>query len=48
MGWKRYLKAKSEASDEIQALVAELETSTGLKVKIIRFDGGGEFVDGKL
>ena len=48
MGWKRYLKTKDEASDEIQALIAELETSTGLKVKIIRFDGGGEFADGKL
>ena len=48
MGWKRYLKAKSEASDEIQALIAELKTSTGLKVKVIRFDGGGEFADGKL
>lgn len=48
MGWKRFLKAKSDASEEIQALITELKTATGLKVKIIRFDGGGEFVDGKL
>jgi len=26
MGWKRYLKLKSEASEEIQALITELET----------------------
>jgi GAG-pre-integrase domain len=35
MGWKRYLKLKSEASEEIQALITELETYTGRKVKIV-------------
>ena len=31
MGWKRYLKLKSKASEEIQALITELETYTGCK-----------------
>ena len=48
MGWKRYLKLKSEASEEIQALITELETYTGCKVKIVQIDGGGEFLDGGL
>jgi len=48
MGWKRYLKLKSEASEEIQALITKLETYTGRKVKIVRIDGGGEFLDGGL
>ena len=48
LGWKRYLKLKSEASGEIQALITELEIYTGRKVKIIRIDGSGEFLDGEL
>lgn len=48
IGWKRYLKTKDKASDEIQALIAELKISTGLKVIIIQFDDSGEFANGKL
>jgi transposase InsO family protein len=48
LGWKRYLKLKSEASGEIQALITELETYTRRKVKIVRIDGSGEFLDGEL
>lgn len=39
---------KSDACEEIKALITELETATSLKVKIIQFDGGGEFLDSKL
>ena len=48
MGWKKYLKLKSKASEEIQALITELETYTECKVKIVRIDGGSKFVDGEL
>jgi len=48
MGWKRYLKLKSEASEEIQALITELETYTGHKVKIVQINGGGKFLDSGL
>ena len=47
-GWKRFLKHKNDTKDEIIALITELETFTERKVKIIRFDGGGEFLDTKL
>ena len=45
MGWKRFLKLKSDASGEIKSLITELENYTERKVKIIRIDGGGEFAD---
>jgi Reverse transcriptase (RNA-dependent DNA polymerase)/GAG-pre-integrase domain len=48
MGWKRYLKSKHEASEEIQTLITELENNTGQRVKIIRIDGGREFINGPL
>ena len=48
IGWKRYLKSKDEASEEIQTLITELENNTGQRVKIIRIDGGGEFINGPL
>ena len=35
MGWKRYLKLKSESAEEIKSLITELETSTERKVKIV-------------
>jgi GAG-pre-integrase domain len=38
MGWKRYLKSKHEASEEIQTLITELENNTGQRVKIIHID----------
>jgi hypothetical protein len=48
LGWKKFLKLKSDASGEIKALITELENYTGRKVKIIRIDGGGEFADDEL
>jgi hypothetical protein len=47
MGWKKFLKLKSEASGEIQVLITELKNYTGRKVEIIRL-GRGEFADDKL
>ncbi|TFY63604.1 hypothetical protein EVJ58_g3163 [Rhodofomes roseus] len=44
-GWKEYLKHKSDATDEIKALVTRLETLTGKKLKYLRTDGGGEFIN---
>lgn len=48
MGWKRYLKSKDEASEEIQTLIMELENQTGQRVKQIHIDGGREFINGPL
>ena len=48
IGWKRYLKLKDKASKEIQTLITELENDTGQRVKIIRIDGGGEFINRPL
>jgi hypothetical protein len=47
-GWKSHLRTKDEASDEIQTFIICIETQTGLKVKWIRCDGGGEFINKKL
>ena len=47
-GWKQFLKHKNDTKDEIIALITELETFTEHKVKIIRFDGGREFLDTEL
>jgi transposase InsO family protein len=48
LGWKKFLKLKSDASGEIQALITELENYTERKVKIIQINGGGEFADDEL
>jgi len=47
-GWKAYLKKKSDATAEIKALIQRLETLTERKVKIVRSDGGGEFIGDEL
>ena len=46
--WKRFLKNKSNTKDEIISLITKLETFTERKVRIIRFDGGEEFLDSNL
>jgi len=48
LGWKKFLKLKSDTSGEIKALITELENYTGWKVKIIWIDSGGEFADDEL
>ena len=48
MGWKRYLKLKSETLEEIQALITKLETYTECKAKIVWIYGGSEFMDNEL
>ena len=47
-GWKRFLKHKNDAKDEITMLITELETFTEHKVKTICFNGRGEFLDTEL
>ena len=47
-GWKRFLKHKSDAKDEIIALITELETSMEWKLKVVQLDGGGEFLNNAL
>ncbi|KAG9024397.1 hypothetical protein FS837_005384, partial [Tulasnella sp. UAMH 9824] len=50
-GWMKGakpLKAKGEASDEIQKYIARVENQTGNKVKIIRDDKGGEYMSNDL
>ena len=46
--WKHFLKNKSDTKDEIISLITKLETFTGHKVRIIQFDGRGEFLDSNL
>src|SRR5204863_3701924 len=43
--WKFFQKHKDEASDNIEAFITEVENQSGLTVKQIRIDGGGEFVN---
>ncbi|GBE87258.1 Retrovirus-related Pol polyprotein from transposon TNT 1-94 [Sparassis crispa] len=47
-GWKAFLKAKSDATSEIKDLITRLETFSDKKVKIVRSDGGGEFIGNNL
>ena len=46
--WKRFLKHKNDAKGEIITLITELEMFTECKVKTIRFDSGGEFLETEL
>ena len=46
--WKCFLKNKSNTKDEIISLITKLKTFTGHKVRIIWFDGRGEFLDSNL
>ena len=41
--WVYFLKKKSEASRIFKAWKAQVELATGLKVKVYRTDGGGEY-----
>ncbi|GBE80639.1 Retrovirus-related Pol polyprotein from transposon TNT 1-94 [Sparassis crispa] len=47
-GWKAFLKAKNDATSEIKDLVTRLETFSDKRVKIVRSDGGGEFIGNDL
>ena len=42
----RFLKLKSDALTNFKEMVAEAETQTGKNIKILRSDGGGEYVSG--
>jgi hypothetical protein len=39
----KFLTAKSEAHDALEAYVAEMERQTGSRIKVLRSDRGGEF-----
>jgi transposase InsO family protein len=47
-GWKAYMTHKSGTVEEIKTLITRLETLTEHKVKIVRSDRGGEFIDKEL
>jgi hypothetical protein len=42
----RFLKLKSDALANFKEMVTEAETQTGKSVKILRSDGGGEYISG--
>ncbi|GAX77772.1 hypothetical protein CEUSTIGMA_g5215.t1, partial [Chlamydomonas eustigma] len=44
----RLIKVKSQVPEEIKSVIAELERQTGLQVKAIRSDRGGEYINQNL
>lgn len=48
MIWVTFLKEKSEAFDKFKIFRAMVETETGLKMKCLRLDRGGEFTSGEF
>src|SRR5882757_292278 len=47
-GWKEFIKHKKKPAEKIKNLITQLETSTGLTVKKIHLDRGGEFIDREI
>ena len=46
--WVFFLKKKSEVCEKISELKALIENASGLKIKILRYDNGGEYVSNEL
>ena len=44
--WVNFLKNKSDVFETFKKWKAMVETKTGLKVKCLRSDNGGEYIDG--
>ena len=44
--WVYFLKNKSDVFETFKKWKAMVETETGLKVKCLRSDNGGEYIDG--
>ena len=44
--WVYFLKNKSNVFETFKKWKAKVETKTGLKVKCLRSDNGGEYIDG--
>ena len=42
--WVFFLKKKSEVCEKFSKLKALIENASGLKIKILRYDNGGEYV----
>jgi transposase InsO family protein len=47
-GWKIFMAQKSDTVEEIKTLITHLETLTESKVKFLRSDNGGEFINKEL
>ena len=43
--WVYFLKNKSDLFDTFKRWKAMIETETGLRIKCLRFDNGGEYID---
>ena len=43
--WIYFLKTKDEVFDRFQEFKALVENMTGKKIKVLRFDNGGEYTD---
>ena len=46
--WIYFLKNKSKVFNTFKIWKARVETETGLKLKRLRFDNGGEYIDGRF
>jgi len=48
MMWVTFLKEKSEVLEKFKIFKAMVENQTGLKLKCLRFDRGGEFTSSEF
>src|SRR5713101_1110335 len=46
--WVFFLKKKPEVCEKFSELKALIENASGLKIKILRYDNGGEYVSNEL
>ena len=46
--WVFFIKKKSEVYEKFTDLKALIENASGQKIKILRFDNGGDYVSNKL
>ena len=46
--WVFFIKKKSEVLEKLTELKALIENASGKKIKILRFDNGGEYVSNEL
>lgn len=48
MMWATFLREKFESVEKFKIFMAMVETKTGLKIKCLRSDRGGEFTSGEF
>ena len=46
--WVFFLKKKSEVCEKFSELKALIENASGIKIKILRYDNGGEYVNNEF